>query len=1083
MAGAEGLRRVGLKSQSDHGCEPVCEPKPEWDLGMKREILPQGERRWTAVLCADLVNFTGMSNTLGPERTYEVLGDVMGIARAEVERFGGVIIEYAGDAIFAAFGAPTAVENASLDACRAALEIQAEVARQRQRFERDFGLSPNFRIGLAGGPVVFGSLGHGDGLDVNVLGDAVNLATRLQKRTEAGRVVCSDAILSQVEGFVVTETSEDAELKGFEGNQSLHQIVSLLDSVSEFQGRMRRGSSVFLGRRGELAQLLDWLKNDAQHQPIIDVSGPAGVGKSRLLFEFTSNMDRSRKVYVGQCNLNIQQVTLAPILEIIRTAIGWQKGATQEAVEELLVPLVGADATGLPYLVQLVGGFERKEMEASNESALSTRKLSQIVLLEISRREECLFLIEDVHWIDPVSEAVLAALLEAEDNRHLRVVVTRRSHIPCVWNDDARARDLPLGPLEQTDVYTLICDLTGVNEASEDLVNLVTSKSESNPLFVEEILRYLQFAKGIQIEDQTAHLLPGDYDNIVSGNLQHLVLSRFDALPEEDRSYLVLAAAKGRQFSEAFLSQCFGGTADISSCLERAALAGLIELDPSGTALDWRFTHALIGDAIYQSLLGARRRKIHGLIAETLEQHSGNRLHHLAEELASHYQSAGDTKKAVHYLWRSAEQAFEVFSVVHADEQLNAAFDLIELDPSIVTDDEFGEMLFLWSRTLDIYGNFRKQTVILEQHLPRLRALGPSELLSLCTSMKALARCHAADFDRAQKLVDQSLEMAKVIGLEVPIIWAKVAQMRINVDGGFGSVEETKALYDEVKPAAEGLSDSHLIQLSTYVVMTAYRSVGALKKANEYVDWLTEYGTVNQSTRALAMASWARCINHLVREELDEALLAADDNLKHTVPPTGDWRVASVGKLVARLRRGDPDIEPEVLKPHIEVTASFEDASLGNALRCQYGIQLLMRGRIHQGWTWLTQAERDIQGAVSPEMGRFFKLVKAEFLLAVAGLMPSDGPSPKLGFRDIVTALGLRVGARKKSEKYLREFLSLIPSETGYFVARIKRDLGLIARSRGKEEDAQSFFDESVALYEAEEMFDAATSVARLKAN
>lgn len=1022
-----------------------------------------------------------MSMSLGPERTYEMLGDVMSVARIEIEKFGGHIIEYAGDAVFAVFGAPTAVENASLDACRASLSIQEEMARQLNRLKRNYDVEPKFRIGLAGGSVVFGSLGHDEGIDVNVLGDAVNLATRLEKMTQAGRVVCSDAILTQVEGFVATESQEVRDLKGFSGNHTLHRIISLNDKVSEFEGRMRRGAGVFLGREKELERLDLWVSQKTQMRPLIDVSGPAGVGKSRLLYEFTSKLAPSRRVVIGQCNLNIQQSTLAPILEIIRTALDLQKGFSAVQVTERLQKIAPEPHGGLPYLVQLLGGFDRSGLEFNSETAISVRLLCRSILGAIARREKCVFLIEDVHWIDPISEQLIHSLLDLEDAGDLKVIATRRSHIPCAWTDDTRAEKLTVEPLGQQEVYALICNILKARDASNELVKLVTVKSENNPLFVEEILRYLQFADGIKLEEETAVLVPGNYENIVSGNLQHLVLSRFDALPEQDRAILVLAAAKGRQFSAKFLESCSADGTDISGCFERAARAGLIELDPTGTDEDWRFSHALIGDAIYQSLLGARRREIHGILAMALEANSGNRSNFLADELAVHFQAAGNTKKAVHYLWRSAEHAFEVFSVIHVDAQLTAAFDLIEEEPAIVTDDEFGEMLFLWGRTLDIFGNFRKQTAVMEHHLPRLERLGPSELLSMCTSMKALARCHAADFERANSIVQKSLQMAEDLGAEIPKIWAQVVQMRINVDAGFGSLDETIELYKKVKPVAESLSDSHLIQLSTYIMTAGHRSAGALKKANEHTEWLRVYGETNNSTRAMALASWAKVLTHLVRDELDEAVDEAEINLRNTIPPTADWRVATAGKIVAQLKRGDPGIEPDALLPHMEVTSAFEDASLGNALLCQYWIQFLSRGEIRKGWKGLLQSEQDIQGAVSPEMRRFFLIVKGEFLLAVSGIVPSEGPSPKLSLRDILFALRLRIGAKKKAEEFLNQFLELAPTETGYFVARVKRNLGLLARSKGDEQKAIELFDESVALYEAEEMYKTAKSVAQLK--
>ncbi len=1052
-----------------------------WDA-MQRETQLHGERRWTAVLCADLVDFTGISTKLGPEKTYDLMRDVVGAARSEIEANGGHIIEYAGDALFAVFGAPAAAENASLDACRAALNVQAKMEADREDFEKKFGVKPQFRIGLAGGSVVFGSLGHGDRLDINVLGDAVNLATRLQKETPNGTVICSDAIYNQVEGFVKATPNGAAKIKGLSGTHQTHRILSLLEHRTYFEGRMQRGARTYQGRENELLKLRNWL--DETDIPLIEVSGPAGAGKSRLVYEFlhgTPNLPRS---FIGQCNLNIQQTPLAPVVEIIRQAISWEPHDLRDDIASKLSALVSDDGPAFDYLVRRIGDFsiESKKDVRPSDNAIAIRRISEDALKAISRSENTLFIIEDVHWLDAISATVIQGLLGRLDNAQgCRFIATRRDHIRAPWTDTQNIDAVHLRPLSSDSVKSLTLELLEATDVDDALLDLIKEKSDRIPLFVEEIVRYLQFSGDVETSNGVASLVTDSVPNIVTGNLQHLVLSRFDALPQTDRELLMVAAAKGRQFSTEFLESCKDPQSNAGSTIEQALETGLIEVDPTLPPGNWRFSHALIGDAIYQSLLGPQRQEIHNRIARTIEASEDGEHTLAADELAHHHKAAGNNAEAVRYLLLSAEKAYEVFSVMQVDEQLEAAFEMIDAEPDLVDDKTFGRMLFLWARTLDIYGNFGKLSDKVEEHLPRLRKSTQTELHALCLALKALARCHAANFDRAQTLVDEALDIAIKHQHTKAIIWCKVTQMRINVDSGRAPLSATAELYDEVLPKALEMQDSHLIQLSTYIMMTAHRSEGAIKKANEYVGWLENYGRENSSTRAIAMAAWSKCINHLLRDQQDEGIIAAEENLRLTVPPTADWRVAKVGWIVAKLGRGDTDISPEELVPFIKENAERGDASLGNVTQIQYAIHTMARGGIREGWNRIINWEKTSLDKSAPETQRFVTLVKSEIMMSLAGILTRDGPRPKMGIQDILLALRLKLSAKSNAKKWLHEYKQKAPVDRGHFIARIERNLGMIAKHEGDLKKARQHFARSVELYENEDLFEAALTVQALE--
>lgn len=1030
-----------------------------------------GQKRWTAVLFADLENFTALSERHGPEKTYDLLAEIIRHCWGLIEDGRGHPIDYAGDSILAAFGAPVAVENASLDACRVALRLQAYMAASADRFQRDYGIAPKFRIGIAGGVVVVGNLGMDGKLDLSLLGESVNLASRLQRIAKAGEILCSQSVFDQVEGFADMTSLGAVAIKGFSEKKDIFRLDSLRDDQTVFQGRLHRGGEAFVARQSELARLKEWVNAAPGQAGVIDLFGPAGIGKSRLLFEACKTIEGGKHLLVANCNSSLQDKPFAPFVELVRHAAGWHPGDPREALAEAVGSLLDSAEPGLDVLVGFLGGTDELHAGSDHDAAIHIRRLMSALLVRLSSDPDNVVVFEDIHWLDPASAETLSRVIRAHGET-IKVLFTRRSEFEIDWISDDSIHHWPLDPLTMDGISSMIADLLQVESLPDNLVQFVAKTTEGNSLFIEETVRYLRHTGQLRLESGAVNFEPRPEEQSTSGNLQHLILSRFDALDGAARTHLLTAATKGRQFSEGFLSCCFGDREAIRKTLDAARATGLIEPGPAALPGEWQFAHALFGKAIRQSVLESQRKEVHATIARALDTGDAAAITEHAEELAFHYLRAGVSRKAVFYLWKSAERAFAIYSVAQADQHLERAFVLMQAEPGVVDDETFAAMLVLWAKTLEIYGDFAKLNSVLLAHLPRVREAGATDALSICLTLQAMGRSFAGEYLLSVDLIQEASALAEETGDQHNIAWSKIAMMLIYLHANYWPHDRILELHREVQAALFDLGDPHLISVAHYYLASVYRARGQLQRAAEVIQELIAFGRRNSDARAISFGNNALALVCWQREDMQGLSRAAQESLRYSVPDTGAWRVAGLCQLAADHMLGVEGRQPEDFLPHAERAREFEDRPLEFGCRFQYCLSLMRGGRFHRGWQELLQLERRTEENGLLEQKLHLRLLKARILLAIAGLEPTDKSesNPRHGLRDILRILSLRPGAVRSSERILREFLARCPDSTGVTVAQVHLRLGLVARARKQLDDAKAHFELSHRLFLAEDL-------------
>lgn len=1006
----------------------------------------QSELRLATAMMVDMVDSTAMSESLGPEKSYLLLQELLGIARAITAAHGGVMINELGDGFFALFGAPVSIERASLAATRASLEICARVQAETGSFKKKFGFSPELRVGLAAGEVLLtGAMSDGT---LMATGQTVNLAARLEALADRNGVVCSQSVSLETKGWVKLEPLGPHSLKGFEQQVEAFHVREAIEggptNTTDDAGR-----TGFVGRAAEIVQLTSWIDPANTQTPVGMIVGEAGIGKSRLMAEFASQLGQ-RRLIVGSCYPSANARPLAPVIEVLRSYAEWQKGAPIDDLERALDPILPDDETERALLINLTAGQRAPDTEANASDAITLRRALLAALTALGQRPDCLVTVEDLHWVDPLSSDVLMELLREASGTFRMLGSTR----PVEWL--AGLRKYPIewvdaGPLQAPEIRNIAQTVVG-DAADEDLVRKLSEDSEGNPFFAIEILHHIS-AQGKGVEAGRI------------GTIQNIALARFDRLESDTKALLRVASVQGRTFRLDVLQKSAGASADEVAALMGAA-EGIIEPDPIDPLGSARFHHILQRDSIYATIPSFTRGEKHNDVAQAVEAAAGADTHRLAGQLAEHYELADAPQQAVKYLCIAAGSAYGLYATESCNAILERAFHLIEAHEDEILPDELENAVSLRIRCLDVMDQFRAVIDISETWLPRLRSRQASPSLALLLALTGKAYCHMTTYDRSYQFITEGLEMATALGHERAIAYAKVALMRVLADSGRGSLAEVEQLYEDTRAYTEKLTDGSLYANRMFHMMGAYRTEGMMKRANEINDEIEAFGAEHKQRHLQVVSLWNRSVNAIIANDFQAALSYAEKGLAGEVRSPADREIFTLLKLASHLSLGlDPSID-SFQRIHDSSDQRGEFTSRNNAM-AQLGYLMCAKGKFKRGWRQLRDYDA-LADTLSIVEGRFLLLHRIEFLLIVCGVFQPGGKQPKLGFGDIIVAIYIRLTARKRIKAMAQNLLSQFEQEEGFFVARAHSALGSLCALQGKKDAARESFAKAKTLFAAE---------------
>jgi class 3 adenylate cyclase len=334
-------------------------PQALADQVREKSATLKGQRRQVTVLFADLEGFTPLAEKLGEEATYGLMQGVFGELVEAVHDHRGTVQEFTGDGIMALFGAPLAIEDAPVRACRAALDIQARMEARGADIEAQHGVRPRLRVGLHTGPVVVGNVGSDLRMEFTALGDTVNLASRLESAAVPGTVLVSEGMHDLVDGYVEARFEGEREIKGKAEPQAIYRLEAMKAGVTRFEVSIGRGLTALVGRRRELERLeANWQQAMGGGVRMVEVVGEAGIGKTRLVHEFRQRLGDEPFFLQGQCAADGSNTPYLPFIEIVRSSFRIPADAGRTEIERRLargIEVLGVSATEtLPYLLNLL---------------------------------------------------------------------------------------------------------------------------------------------------------------------------------------------------------------------------------------------------------------------------------------------------------------------------------------------------------------------------------------------------------------------------------------------------------------------------------------------------------------------------------------------------------------------------------------------------------------------------------------------------------------------------------------------------------------------------------------------------------
>jgi class 3 adenylate cyclase len=588
--------------------------------------------------------------SVGAERLREIMTDLVDRCAAVVKRYGGTVDKFTGDGIMAVFGAPAALEDHAVRACLAALGVQDETKRLAVDVQERDGVDLQLRVGLNSGQVIAGQIGSGP-FGYTTIGQQVGLAQRMESVAPPGGVLLSESTARLVDGAATLSEPEPVRIKGADAPVAARRLLGMGD-------RHRTGGrteSNLVGRRGEMSAVVGSLKRAVDgHGAVVGVMGAPGIGKSRLVREVAAMAGhRSVEVFTTFCESHTSQVPFHVVARLLRKASGVGDLDSPAARARVRARAPDAEPEDLLLFDDLLGIADPDVALPRIHPDARRRRLTALVNAALLARETpALYIIEDAHWIDEISESLLAEFLTVIPQTPSLVLVTYRPEYPGRLTQLPEAQTIALAPLTDSETAALVSQLLGPDPSVGSLGQTISARAAGNPFFAEEIVRELA-DRGVLHGQPGAYLSTAEVAEVrVPATLQATIAARIDRLDPKAKRTLSTAAVVGSRFGLDLLTVL--GVEPVVSHLVAAQLINQIGFRGQP---EYVFHHPLIRAVAYEAQLKSDRAELHRRVATAIESRDPASADENAALIAEHLEGAGDLHGAFAWHTRAATWA------------------------------------------------------------------------------------------------------------------------------------------------------------------------------------------------------------------------------------------------------------------------------------------------------------------------------------------------------------------------------------------------------------------------------------------
>ena len=638
----------------------------------------EGERKTVTALFADIKGSMEMIEHLDPEEARAIVDPALQLMIEAVRRYGGYVAQSTGDGIFAVFGAPIALEEHPQHALYAALRMQEDLRRYSDRL-RERGEPPVLiRIGINVGEAVVRTIKTGEtDTEYTPIGHSISLASRLQALAPPGSIAISHAVRQLVEGYFTINDLGRARIKGVTEPVEVYEVTGLGPLRTRLQRSAGRGYTKFVGRQNEIQAMKRTAEQaKAGRGQIVAAVAEAGVGKSRLLFEFKA-VSRSGWMVLEAFSVSHGQASaFFPLIDLLYSyfEISSEDDARKrrEKINGKVLTLDRSLEDTLQYLYGLLGiADEDNQIAEINAQTRKHRALDAVkrILLRESLNQPLIVVFEDLHWIDSESQAFLNLLADSIGTARILFLVNYRPEYRHEWGNKTYYTQLRLDPLGKESADEMLTALLGSEPDLAPLKRIIIEQTEGNPFFMEETVQVL-LDEGALVRNGTTRLTKPLRELKIPPTVQAILAARIDRLPPNQKDLLQTLAVIGMEFKLGLVRQVWQpptisaiagtnpqattmaltqlrketdpGASELESMLSELQLGEFIYEQPAVGDLEYTFKHALTHDVAYNSVLNERRRLLHERIGSRLEWvYRDNLGDHLAA-LTHHYAHSGN---------------------------------------------------------------------------------------------------------------------------------------------------------------------------------------------------------------------------------------------------------------------------------------------------------------------------------------------------------------------------------------------------------------------------------------------------------
>jgi len=739
-------------------------------LKTRRSI--EGELKMVTVLFADVVNSTAFTESLKADDIHQIMDGAFKILMNEIHKYEGNINQFTGDGIMALFGAPIAHENHAQRACYAALSIQRALKEYRKMLRGNYGIEFEMRMGMDSGRVMVGAIGDDLRMDYTADGHTTILAKRLESIAETGTIMVSENTYCLIKPYFKFKELPPMSLKGIKDKQHAFLLFDVSGLTTRFEKAISKGLTRFVGRKNSMGLLREtWSRAIEGTGQVIEIMGEAGVGKSRLLFEFKESLV-AEDVYFfgGRCPPQDASISYLPFRDILKSYFSITEGRSiSHITKQLEEKLTSMSKEFSPVMILALQQLLSGEIADETWNHIEPKKRMlhifealKHLFITISLEKPVIIAIDDLQWMDKTSREFLDYFVESIAHHPILVVLLYRPEYVHTWTSRTHYKWIGLGHLTKESSIELISALLEDVSVNSDVENLILRKSAGNPLFIEE-LTYALLESHIIEPKNNEFVLVGTLEDIeMPDTIYGIIASRIDRLDDMTKFILQTASVIGETFDYRILQAIADTREELKPYLEELQHLEFIYEKELFPELEYVFRHGLIQEVAYESLPSKQRVELHKRIGSQIERIYADGLEKFFEKLSYHFSLGENYPSAYKYLKLSGKKAEDSFSHHQAFSYFEKALETFEKLPGKNrSDEEKLDILVLMTRPIAMSGFPKRSLKFLKEGVNLAKKIENEELLTSfqnAISLWKLARGDASpvikSFNEAEKIED-----------------------------------------------------------------------------------------------------------------------------------------------------------------------------------------------------------------------------------------------------------------------------------------------------------------------------------------